>query len=373
MITKKIFQEKGYVHLHDFLPKNTCQELTNELKNLIQSNLTVKDPQCPKSQAIHGAESFDKLLEYCLPYFQEVSGLELFPTYSYARLYAPEEELVIHTDREACEISATITLGFEDDCWPIFMGDSMEKDNASEILMQVGDAVLYKGMEKYHWRDKFKGKWQAQVFLHYVDKNGPHAEWKYDKRKRLGLSQNYQQENQLHQFYIAHEAISHGFCDNIIKQYSPAEVTKDAPYIGNGDINLDIRNVQRLPLPMNVGIGGTLTSIGLNLNNDTWKFAITHSNQTEFLMYDVNGKYEEHIDTEIKHSKETRKITVLAILNDDFEGGKFFIKNGHDKIYPQQNKGDVIIFPSFLSHGVEPVTNGIRYTVVTWLVGEFFK
>jgi hypothetical protein len=24
--------------------------------------------------------------------------------------------------------------------------------------------------------------------LHYVDQNGPHAEWKYDKRESLGLS-----------------------------------------------------------------------------------------------------------------------------------------------------------------------------------------
>jgi hypothetical protein len=28
-----------------------------------------------------------------------------------------------------------------------------------------------------HWREKYtEGQWQAQVFLHYVDANGPHAE-----------------------------------------------------------------------------------------------------------------------------------------------------------------------------------------------------
>ena len=124
---------------------------------------------------------------------------------------------------------------------------------------------------------------------------------------------------------------------------------------------------------MNQGIGATLTSCALNMNHQFWKFDVTHSNQTEFLMYDINGKYESHVDTFHQHGTETRKLTALAILNDDFEGGKFYIINGHDKIYPPQAKGDIIVFPSFMLHGVEPVTKGMRYTVVTWMVGPYFK
>ena len=48
-------------------------------------------------------------------------------------------------------------------------------------------------------------------------------------------------------------------------------------------------------------------------------------------------------------------------------------KYGKEKVYPAQDSGDVIIFPSFLTHGVEPVTSGIRRSIVTWLVGPFFK
>ena len=29
------------------------------------------------------------------------------------------------------------------------------------------------------------GEWAAQVFLHYVDRTGPHAGWKFDKRPSL--------------------------------------------------------------------------------------------------------------------------------------------------------------------------------------------
>lgn len=372
MIETDKFNKDGYVFIQNFLPKTSCDELTNELKKSIANGLSFTDIQSPKSQSVKNIEVFNNLLVYCLPHIEKITGLQLYPTYSYARLYSNNDELPIHTDKESCEISATITLGFDEKGWAIYMSDHSNGENNQEIIMNTGDVVIYKGIEKYHWRNKLKNQWHAQVFLHYVDKNGQYADWKYDKKESLNekLLNN---EPKLESFYTLPKIISNGFCENLIKEYSKDETEKELPYIGDGAIDYDIRNVKRVLLPMNVGIGGTLTSIGLNANNEFWKFNVTHSNQTEFLMYEVGGKYEEHIDTEIKHSNTTRKITVLAILNDEFEGGKFYIKNGHEKFYPQQNKGDVIIFPSFLTHGVEPVTKGKRFTTVTWLVGDFFK
>jgi predicted 2-oxoglutarate/Fe(II)-dependent dioxygenase YbiX len=190
----------------------------------------------------------------------------------------------------------------------------------------------------------------------------------------------YQATNQgeLDVCYVMQKAVSNAFCEKLIEEYSKPEVEKEQPFIGQGrdlekNINLEIRNVLRLPLPLHAGIGATLTSVGLNVNHQYWKYHVTHSNQAEFLMYDVKGKYEAHVDTFHLVSDETRKISCLAILNDDFEGGKFYIQNGHDKIYPPQEKGDIIIFPSFMLHGVEPVTKGQRFTVITWLVGPYFK
>jgi hypothetical protein len=120
-------------------------------------------------------------LQDLLPHFEKACGKRLYPTYSYARLYKPGEELKKHKDRPACEISATVTLGFEGDVWSIYMA-------GNKVDMQVGDAVLYKGMEVEHWREKYtEGQWQAQVFLHYVDADGPHADQKYDGRTSLGL------------------------------------------------------------------------------------------------------------------------------------------------------------------------------------------
>jgi hypothetical protein len=392
MNTIQEFKEKKYVHLKNVLDEQSCKNLTEYLKDLVKEQQTVKDPQCPNSEAIHGAEQFDKLLESLTPYFEEKSGLKLYPTYSYARLYNQQgEELKNHRDRPACEISATLTLGFEGNVWSIYVADeATEKDgilkntqqgndeyikNVSKIDMAIGDAVMYRGCDKYHFREPyFEGQWQAQVFLHYVDQNGPYAEWKYDKRKSLGINKTNQIES-FEECYMISNAVSEGFCNKLIEEYSKPEVEKLPPIIGEGTgkINLNIRNVQRLQLPLYAGIGATLTAIGLNVNKEKWQYNITHSNQSEFLMYDFNGKYTTHVDTFHSRSDEVRKLTILTFLNDDFEGGKFYIQNSDDRFYPQQTKGTVLVFPSFMPHGVEPVTKGIRYSVVTWMVGPYFK
>ena len=183
------FLEKKYVHLKDVADKVYCKQLSDCLIVLANSEFGEADEQCPKSKSIYGAQPFEFLLNQLTPLFSQITEKNLLPTYSYARLYAPGEELKNHIDRPACEISATITLGFEGNVWPIYMGDSMEKDNASSISMEVGDAVLYFGTEKHHWREIYtEGKWQTQVFRHYVDANGKYAEYKFDRRPNLNIA-----------------------------------------------------------------------------------------------------------------------------------------------------------------------------------------
>jgi predicted 2-oxoglutarate/Fe(II)-dependent dioxygenase YbiX len=362
---------QGYIHLKDFLDKENCDQLVVELRKLIEEGKTTNDNQCPLSQAIHGAPVFDSLLEQLTPHFEKASGRKLFPTYAYARLYVPDDELKVHTDRPSCEISATLTLGFEGNVWPIYMGDEGGV-NASKIEMNVGDAVLYKGIDKHHWREPYKeGKWQAQVFLHYVDADGPHAEWKYDKRSKL----SHHTEPDYTCWHFP-DAMTTDACKKLIDSIE-SQVQGDNARIGmgtNGIVNREIRDVKRVTLPSYRGIGATMAGMGMAANMQVWKFDVTHSNQTDYLKYDVEGHYHAHVDTFMNpNSSECRKLTVLVFLNDDFEGGKLFLQNGHEKIYPPQNAGTCLVFPSFIVHGVEPVTKGIRRSIVTWMVGPWFK
>lgn len=390
------FETKKYAHLINFLDKENCAQLTTELKRLVKQGKTRKDEQCPISQAVHGAPVFDSLLEQLTPAFEIASGKKLFPTYAYARLYAPGEELKVHTDRESCEISATITLGFEGDVWPIYVGDYTDDEdsgeevitqqgetkyiiNKSKIEMEVGDAVIYRGMDKVHWRRKYKqGQWQAQVFLHYVDQNGPHASWKYDKRDKLSHYDTVETQPQEvdYTFWVFKKAISPEACKRAIENVEKSSDGEEAQ-IGmgtNGVVNKEIRDVKRITMPAWNGIGAQMVGMGIAANQQAWKFNITHSNQCDYLRYDNQGHYKAHVDTFISpNDPETRKLTVLVFLNDDFEGGKLFLQNGHGKIYPPQEAGTVLVFPSFMLHGVEPVTSGVRRSIVTWLVGPWFK
>lgn len=369
-----------YVHLKEFLSLENCDELTKELHRLVEEKLTRSDEQCPLSESIYGGKKFDALLNGLLPYFESATGKQLYPTYSYARLYKPGEVLEVHTDRESCEISATITLGFEGEGWPLYMGDSIDKSNPSIVNMDVGDAVLYYGGIKHHWREEYnQGEWQAQVFLHYVDANGPYKDWKFDQKTKDKINQQAVtgEADLVYRFF--EDVLTREDCDIIVESMTSGNFKKELPYIGGGNdekegiIDTSIRNVERIMLPTYKGLGGILAAVGLSANYFNWKFNISHANQSEFLIYPSGGRYRSHTDMFMNAREVTRKLTVLAFLNDDFKGGKFYIQNGHEKIYPEQSKGTIVVFPSFMLHGVDDVEEGTRYSAVCWMVGDPFK
>jgi len=383
------FQKQQYVYLPEFLDRENCGQLTQELKNLVSQGASTKDTQCPLSDAVYGAPAFDSLLEQLVPYFEQAIGKKLLPTYSYARIYRVGDELKNHRDRPSCEISATITLGFRGDIWPIFMAKPSITDtgvtvvdennnthfveNISKIEMNIGDVVLYHGQEVFHWREKYHGEWQAQVFLHYVDANGVNTAEKYDKRDKL--SHHYTSEKDREDLYWFYsDALSVDACQKIIQGCEKQKMDKAG--IGVNDTNnldYEIRDVNRLSLPTYRGIGATMAGIGLDANYKVWKFNVTHADQTDYLKYDKNGHYKTHVDTFLNSKIDpSRKLTILLFLNDDFEGGRLYLQAGHEKIYPPQQPGTIIVFPSFIPHGVEPVTQGIRRSIVTWLVGPWF-
>jgi hypothetical protein len=141
------------------------------------------DPQVPMTPGLYGDQAFDGLLEYLRPRVQDHCGLRLLPTYSYFRIYKRGDVLHRHRDRPACEISVTINIGQKPlDPWPIYVEGEGEP-RAAEL--RPGDALLYRGMELFHWRDAYRGEALVQVFLHYVDRDGPHTEQKFDGRSSL--------------------------------------------------------------------------------------------------------------------------------------------------------------------------------------------
>lgn len=156
------------------------------LKSAREGRLKPGDAGVPGTPCCYGDALMESLLDMLLPQIESETGLKLYPTYSYLRVYKPGDVLKRHQDRPSCEVSVTLCLGYAaEKPWPIWIE---RDDRAQSIELEAGDGMLYKGIEVPHWREAFRGEHAAQVFLHYVDRNGPHTEWKYDKRGSLAGS-----------------------------------------------------------------------------------------------------------------------------------------------------------------------------------------
>lgn len=141
------------------------------------------DRLVPETACRYGDAMTDSLMVTLQPAIEEATGLRLYPTYSYIRLYKKGDQLKRHTDRESCEISVTLCLGMNPDRpWPIHVEGPR---SSSGILLNPGDALLYRGIECAHWRAPYEGDQLGQLFMHYVDQDGPYAAWKFDKRASL--------------------------------------------------------------------------------------------------------------------------------------------------------------------------------------------
>ena len=105
MTSQQFFKENKYIYLSDVLDKDRCKDLSDHMHNLHKEGKLEQDEQCPLSWSIYGDPVFDSLLANLAKPIGEKLGLELLPTYTYARLYQNGDELKKHTDRPACEIS----------------------------------------------------------------------------------------------------------------------------------------------------------------------------------------------------------------------------------------------------------------------------
>jgi hypothetical protein len=177
-----LFEKNRYIHVKDVMSKEMCYFLTQLLLRKCTYPGEKDDDQVRGCLATLDHELiFETLLEKLWPDIEMVTGKNLLPTYAYARLYTNNNVLEKHKDRDECEISVTIQLGRSHHySWPIWM-DGQRYD------LGEGDAVIYRGCELDHWRkscDGPTGYYSGQVFLHFVDADGPFAHKAYDSSTR---------------------------------------------------------------------------------------------------------------------------------------------------------------------------------------------
>ena len=113
------------------------------------------------------------------PKAEEALGMELVPSYCYARIYMKGSEMVRHVDRDSSVYACTINLNSSHSGWPIYLEDKNGKDTI-EFVGKPGEALFYHGCDMFHWRNKFEGDWHAQLMMFWVEKKEENEPFYWD-------------------------------------------------------------------------------------------------------------------------------------------------------------------------------------------------
>ena len=93
-----------------------------------------------------------------------------------------------------------------------------------------------------------------------------------------------------------------------------------------------------------------------------------HQDVLDFFKYVSGDSAEQHF---IKNTRPHRRLSVSVAMNDksDYNEGNLVVGTLDEKserVPVDLDRGDMVIFTSDTWHGVEPVTEGIRYALIIW-------
>lgn len=202
---REAYFRNGYAHLRSLIDVESCRLMMHRIKSdcgdaplplsarkefpnlLVRPAFEVYGPLYPP---------LDAFLWGLTPMVSHLTGLMLAPTYCYFRLYREGDRCRVHSDRQSCEHSLSLTLDYSDgEAWPLevsaerlaapdaHVSDGFGTAPSTAVAMAVGDAVLYQGTHHRHGRTAPNPNgWSAHLFLHWVDRNGPYADFAHDRR-----------------------------------------------------------------------------------------------------------------------------------------------------------------------------------------------
>ena len=119
-----------------------------------------------------------------------------------------------------------------------------------------------------------------------------------------------------------------------------------------------------------------------------WNYDWDWTEMLQFTKYDVGQFYDWHPDqhhyvypeddTNVNMRGKYRKLSTTLLLNDtsEFKGGEleFHYNMKETKIAEElTTRGTLIVFPAFVYHRVREVTEGTRYSLVSWSIGAPFR
>tara|TARA_R110000782_G_scaffold122704_1_gene214078 strand:- start:28 stop:561 length:534 start_codon:yes stop_codon:yes gene_type:complete len=175
--------------------------------------------------------------------------------------------------------------------------------------------------------------------------------------------------NHLEAIVYIDNLIDHSFCDEIIDSYKNFNLKYLSTW---GGVNKNERNVLGCNIPSEKDPFNKIKK-QIEKSHTYYKakfpFIESHKiNQIDLLKYEVGGKYGYHIDNYTDYSRTT---SVIINLNNSYEGGDLVFADQDCNEIKRYNlqKGSIVFFPSnfMYPHGIEPITEGSRHSVVAWL------
>jgi hypothetical protein len=181
------FNINGYTLVKDAINYDLRDVITQYALFDEMQDFSPDTQQVPNAHSKYSDPAMEAMLLHLHPLMEKETGVSLYPTYSFYRVYRSGDILEPHKDRPSCEISTTVCFNYSYDeslyTWPIIM-------DGNKVNMKPGDIVIYRGVDLEHSREEFlppgENDWHVQAFLHYVDINGPYSEYKFDKRDSIG-------------------------------------------------------------------------------------------------------------------------------------------------------------------------------------------
>lgn len=167
------FSQTGYFKVPNIISEAECKELVRH----VACTSHVADTQVINSSCMFNSYLSIKVLDKLHPIMENIVQKKLDPTYTCIRVYRTGCELKKHIDKEHCEYSISINLK-SDIVWPLWF-------DGVPIELNTGDGLIYLG-HKPHWREPLSSGSCVQMFLHYVDKNGPYRSYKFNENGWFG-------------------------------------------------------------------------------------------------------------------------------------------------------------------------------------------
>jgi len=177
---------------------------------------------------------------------------------------------------------------------------------------------------------------------------------------------------------VFEDVITHDLCDAILKEFNNETEWKKTA-VGGGQINDKIRTAETIVISYphviekNSKVRAKLdkyifasAALAIKKYNEKFPLALIEEDSGyELLRYKEGQFYTTHTDS---FKNRPRAVSCSFALNDGYEGGEFAFFD-RELVY-KLKKGSCIMFPSnfMYPHEIMPVTNGTRYSIITWFV-----